>query len=317
MTTEAIEVRALLAQLVGRGRALLGRLGAGAPGARRAVLWYGLYTVVLFVVCLLGTFPHDLVLQRALSAATAGSPVRIEAGRGRLGWSLAYAVDSLRVRLRDGESEPLLLADTLRVAPSRLGLLRGTPYPVGIAATLYGGTFRGTIDPRPDRFAVDATLAGVDLSQYTGLRPWLDGPVRGRIDGSVVLDGGGRGLAAATGSVRLHIAELVLEGTKVRGITVPDLHFDDVHVNGTVKSGRLELGEIVADGRELGLRGEGNVLVREPLAVSPMSLDLTITPTAGAADGLKLAVNMLPGASGEGGARRINVVGTLGRPTVR
>ncbi len=59
------------------------------------------------------------------------------------------------------------------------------------------------------------------------------------------------------------------------------------------------------------------MLLREPLGTSVMSLDLVVAPAAGAPDGLKLAINMLPGTSGEGGARRVGIVGTLARPTVR
>lgn len=316
MTTDAVATRDVAGVAAGVRARLAGIFGA-APGRRRGLLGYAVYTAALFVVCFVATFPHDLVLQQALTAATARSPVRIETGHGSLGWTLAYGLDSLRVRPASGDGEPWLLAEALRIAPSRLGLLRGNPYPVGLDAALYGGTLRGTIDPRPDRFAVDAALSGVDLSRYTGLRSWVEGTVRGRLEGAVTLDGGGRGLAAATGAVRLRIADLVIEGTKVRGITVPDLHFTDVHLNGTVKNGRLEIGEMIGDGRELALRGDGNVLLREPLGASPMSLDLTITPAAGADDGLKLAVNLLPGAKGDGGAKRIAIVGTLGRPSLR
>ena len=131
---------------------------------------------MLFVVCFAATFPHDVVLQRALSGATRNMPIRVETGRGSLGWTLAYGIESLRVRAREGDGEPFLLADALHVAPSRFGLLRGNPYPVGIDAALYGGTLRGTIDPRPASFGVDATLEAVDLSRYTGLRPWVEGP---------------------------------------------------------------------------------------------------------------------------------------------
>jgi type II secretion system protein N len=304
-------------RLTGGARALVAGLGSGVAGRRGPLLWYGLYTCALFVVCFAATFPHDLVLQRALTAATAGMPVRIDAGGGSLGWTLAYGIDSLRVRARNGEGEPFLLAEGLRVAPSRFGLLRGNPYPVGIDAALYGGALRGVVDPRPAHFAVNATLEGVDLARYTGLRPWVDGSIRGRLDGAVALDGGGRGPAAATGTVRLRIAGLTLEGAKIRGITAPDLHFNDVHVNGTVKNGRLEVEEMAADGQEIGLRGEGNVLLREPLASSVLALDLTVTPAAAASDGLKMMINMLPGSSGEGGARRVAVGGTLGRPTTR
>lgn len=288
------------------------------PGRRRALLGYGLYTLALFVVCFLASFPYDLWLQRLLATATSGSPVRIETGGGALGWNLSYAIDSLRVRARaDAERDPWLAAERIRITPSRFGLLSGNPYPVGIEATLYGGRLRGTIDPRPQRLRVDATLAGVDLGRYAGLRSWLEGALRGRLEATLALDGGGRGLPGASGGVGVRIAGLALEGAKVRGIVVPDLHFRDVRLDGTVKSGRFEIEEIAADGQEIGVHGAGNILLREPLGASPMSLDLTLTPAAEASDGLKLAINLLPGAKAEGGARRIMIVGTIDRPAAR
>ncbi len=290
-----------------------GRIG----GNRRSLVAYACYTLLLFGLCFIATFPHDLLLQRALRTATVSSPFRIETGPGSLGWSLSYGIESLRIRGKADDAEPLLLAEGLRFSPSRLGLLFGSPFPLGIGAALYGGSIRATVDPRPASFRVDAELEGLDLSRYTGLRPWVDGIVRGRVEGTVALDGGGRGPAAATGTVALKVPGLALEGAKVRGITVPDLHFGDVHLTGTVKNGRLEISELVADGQELDLRGEGNVLLREPLDTSVLSLDLTITPDGGATDGLKMVVNMLPGSSGDGGARRIALGGTLGRPSVR
>ncbi len=299
----------------GRVRAAVGGWTLRAP--RGPVLLYGLFTAVVFALCLIATFPHELLVNRALRSATGQSAFQIETGTSRLGWTLAYGIDSLRVRLRDGESEPLLLAEAVRFSPSRFGLLFGNPYPLGFGAALYGGTLRGVVDPRPASFRVDATLEGVDLSRYTGARPWLDGRLRGRLEGTVALDGAGRGPAAAGGTVALRIPGLTLESAKIRGITVPDLHFADVHLNGTVKNARLEVSELVADGQEIGLRGEGNVLLRDPIDASVLSLALTITPAAGAPDGLKLAINMIPGSSGEGGARRVSVVGTLGRPMVR
>ena len=121
----------------------------------------------------------------------------------------------------------------------------------------------------------------------------------------------------ATGTVTLRLPGLALDGAKVRGISVPDLHFSDVHLKGAVKNGRLEINEFVANGEEIMVRGNGNVLLRNPLDSSVLSLDLIVTPAAGAPDGLRLAVNLLPGASAEGGARRIGIIGTVGRPIMR
>jgi type II secretion system protein N len=306
----------------GGGTTVIDRLRGGLAGlagnaASGPVLWYAIFTLAVFVIALVATFPHELVVNQALRGATGRSAFLVETGGSRLGWTLGYGIDSLRVRLRDVEGDPLLLAEALELSPSRFGLLRGQPFPLGFAASLYGGTLRGVVDPRPASFAVNAMLEGVDLSRYTGARPWLDGRLRGRLEGTVALDGAGRGPAAAAGTVVVRIPGLTLEGAKIRGITVPDLHFTDVHANGTVKNARLEIDELVADGQEIVLRGDGNVLLRDPLDASVLSLALTITPAAGAPDGLKMMINMIPGTSGEGGARRVSVIGTLGRPTVR
>jgi type II secretion system protein N len=305
----------MLERMIARARGLVGE--GRQTGSRRTVLVYAGFTLVVFAVCFLATFPHDLLLQRALRSATANAPYRVETGPGSLGWTLGYGLESLRVLGRTDEAEPYLFAERLRFAPSRLGLLRGDPFPVGIDAALYGGTMRAVVDPRPGSFQVNGTIEGVDLGRYSGLRPWVEGAVRGRLDAVVALDGAGRGPASANGTVGLKIPGLTLEGVKVRGITVPDLHFGDVHLNGTVKNGRVEVNDLVADGEEASLRGAGNVLLREPLDASVVSLELTVTPAATATDAMKMMVNMLPGGKAENGGRRMNVVGTLGKPSLR
>ena len=297
-----------------RARALAPSAGFG--GNRRTLLAYAAFTVVFFVVCFLATFPHDLMLQRALRSATASTPFRIETGAGSLGWTLAYGLESLRVRGKADDGDPLLLAEALRVAPSRFGLLMGNPFPVGIDAALYGGSLRGVVDPRPGSFRLDATVEGVDLARYPWWRTWFEGAVRGRVDGVVSVTGDARGPAAA-GTVALKIPGLALEGIRVQGYGVPDLHFTDVHLDGTVKNGRLEVSELVGRGQEVDVVGEGNVLLREPIETSVLSLDVTVTPVAGAPKGYDVVVGMLPGTSGAGGARRMNVVGTLGKPKLR
>ncbi len=303
--------------LVHRTRTLVGSLGAGLQRPEPTLLYYGLYTLVLFLVALAATFPHDLLLQRALRRATLGTRVTVASEGGTLGWSLAYGIDALRIRRSDGDGEALLQVEDVDLSPSLLGLLRGSPYPVGVGLSLYGGTLRATIDPRPASFRVAATLADVDLARYTGLRPMVEGAIRGRLQGTLDVDGAGRGPAAAGGTVALSLPGLVLEGVKVNGITVPDLRFGDVHLAGALKNGRLEIGELVALGDELTVRGDGSVLVRTPLPASVLGLDLVVTPTERASDGLRMMVSMLPGSKADGGARRIAVGGTLGRPTVR
>ena len=74
---------------------------------RRSLLSYALYTLARLRhrVCV-ATFPHDLVLQRALQRANTGGAFASRPMAPALGWNLAYGIDSLRVRLRGVEGEP-------------------------------------------------------------------------------------------------------------------------------------------------------------------------------------------------------------------
>jgi type II secretion system protein N len=116
--------------------------------------------------------------------------------------------------------------------------------------------------------------------------------------------------------VALVIAGLAMEAGKIQGITVPDLHFADVRLAGTVKGGRLELSELRAHGQEVGLAGGGNLLLQHPLAATLLNLDLTLTPAAELPDNLRVALNLIPGEPDGSGGRRVRVYGSLAQPRV-
>jgi len=89
-----------------------------------------------------------------------------------------------------------------------------------------------------------------------------------------------------------------------------DLHFNDVHLTGTVKNGRFEISELVADGQEIVVRGEGNVLMRDPSRpASSVSISSSHRPRVHPT--VSSSPSTCSGTSGEGGARRIGIVGTM------
>lgn len=294
--------------------ALRGTLARVVPAGRAPFALYALYTAALFLVFLLATFPHELVVRRLLAEATTG-PVAIDVRGVRLGWTLAYVVDELRVRARDGDpGVPLLDATAVRAAPSLLGLLRGSPYPLGVRAELYGGSLAATVDLRAAAFALRASLRDVDLGRAAGLRRLLEGRVAGRVGADVELHGDARRPTTTSGELALNATGLALEAGKVRGITVPDLHFPELRFAAAIKNGRIELGELQARGDEVSLSGQGNVLLQQPLAASLVNLELTFTPSAQAPESLRLALNLIPGEAGTGGERRMRLFGSLGQP---
>ncbi len=287
------------------------------PNGAVPLVLYGVYTLVLFTIFVAATFPHELVVRRLLAPA-AGAPVAVEVEGVHLGWMLGYTIDELRlVRPGADPSVPLLVAARVGAAPSRLGILHGQPFPVAVHADLYGGTLDGTVDLRPEAYALRATLANVDVARYAGLRLFLEGALHGRIDGSIELAGNAARPTSTSGSVDLRAADLALEGGKVQGITVPDLHFPELRLEGTVKGGRLDLGEVTARGREVSVQGAGNVLLEHPFAASLLNLDFTLTPATDLPDNLRLTFNLIPGDPGPHGERHIHLSGTLAQPRMK
>lgn len=283
-----------------------------APPAGGTILLYGAYTAALFVVFLIATFPHDLLVERLLARALPDGLAADLSGT-RVGWGLAASIADLRVLPRDGQGPPVLALEGLRVAPSLLGIVRGTPYPVGARARLYGGTLEGTLDARPAALDVDARVADLDLGRY----PLADGRLRGRVQGTVVLRGDTDRPATLNGHVTLAVQALAAEGVRVRGILLPDLHFTQVQVAGTVTNGRLEITELRGAGDEISVEGGGTILLRDPLAASLANLQLTVQPAPAAPQAIRLALNLLPGAPDAGGARTVQVAGSLGQPRLR
>lgn len=306
-------VSGTLDRLVPALRAAAERL---APVRRVPMLAYGAYTLVLFLGFLLATFPHELALRRALAGAAAG-PVAIEVRDVRLGWMLAYRIGEVALLRRDDPATPLLVAREVRAAPSLLGLLRGRPYPIAIRADVYGGALAGRIDRRPPGLEVDAELRDLDLERHPGLRGLVDGSLRGRLSGTLALQADVLRPASASGSVELRGAGVALESAQVRGITVPDLHFRDVRLAARMRNGRLDVSELAADGDEVSVRGDGTVVLQSPVAASILGLELRLAPEAGAPEGLRLALNLIPGVPGEGGTRSVRIGGSLAQPLLR
>jgi type II secretion system protein N len=288
-------------------------------GAGRAPLaLYAAFTFVLFLLFFLVTFPHELVVRRMIARAETGR-VAVEVHGIRLGWTLGYTIDELRLLQRGGDpAVPLLSATNVHVSPSLTSLFRGHVYPVKVSGELYGGTLSGSVDPRAEAFAVDTHLAGVDVGRYAGLRLFMEGALRGKIDGELALEGNALKPATTTGHLSLRAAGVALEGGKLRGITLPDLHFPEIRLAGDIKRGRLELGDVIANGDEIAARGEGNVVLQHPLATSVMSLTLAVRPAPQAPDNIRMAVNLLlPGAPAEGGEKTLRLSGSFENPRVQ
>ena len=293
---------------VAAGTSLVGRI---APHGIAPLVLYAVYTLTLFVAFLAATFPHEQILRRTLDAGPA-APVTVEMQGVHLGWTLGYTIDELRLLARGADpSLPLLSTSRLHAAPSLLGLIRGRPFPLTLSADLYGGSLDATLDLDPEAYDVHAKIGALDVGRYASLGLFLDGTLQGHVNGSVELAGNPVKPATTSGQVDLRATDVALEGGKIRGVTIPDLHFPELHLAGTIKAGRVDLSDVNARGREVTLVGTGTILLAQPLAATLLNLDLTITPAPDLPDNLRAAFNLIPGDPTPTGDKKIHLFGTL------
>ncbi len=290
---------------------------AAAPSGTLPFLLYGAYALGLFLIFVAATFPHELALRRALEPA-ATAPVAVEVRGVHLGWTLTYTIDELRLVRRGGDPTlPILSAAHVHAAPSLRGLLRGRPFPLGLRADLYGGTLDGIVDLQPEAFAVRANLANVDVGRYTGLRLFTEGTPHGRVDATIELAGNAARATTTSGRFDVRAVDLALEGADAFGMTGAGVHVPELHVSGAIKGGRLEVAEMSARGREVGVSGTGNVLLAYPLAASLLNLDVTLTPTSDFPEKLRPLLTLIPGEPATDGARHAHLSGTLAQPRLK
>lgn len=281
----------------------------------RTVWLYIVYTAVLFVVFLLATFPHDMVIRRAMSIVGGGD--RIKFTGARFAWHRGYELDGIRI---DGPSDgaaPLVEVSRFWVRPSLGALLRGHPYAAQLQAELYGGRAGGTLDFVGGALAGDLTWNSVDLGRYRTLSALLqEGQIAGRLSGHVDFESRGNNLEAMQGGGDIVIDGAALSGVKVEGFTIPDLAFKQIKMKGTLRSGRLEVTELIANG-DVSVQGSGQVVLRQPLQDSSLNLRATILPTPTTPDGVKAMISLIPRPPGAKPDAPLTVTGTLIRPRIR
>ncbi|MCK6556704.1 type II secretion system protein GspN [Candidatus Binatia bacterium] len=287
----------------------------GALG-NRTVWLYVAYTAVLFVVFLLMTFPHDMIMRRALDVVGGGGD-GIQFTGARFAWHRGYELDGIRIDGPDGASAPLLEVSRFWVRPSLRALLRGNPYAASLQADLYGGRAEGTIDYTAGTLAGDLSWQAVEIGRYRTITALLqEGQVAGRLSGHVDFESRGNSIEAVQAGGDIVIDGAALSGVKVEGFTVPDLALKQVRLKFALRGGRLEVTELVANG-DANVQGSGQVVLRQPIQDSALNLRATILPTATTPEAVKTLISLIPRPPGSKPDAPLTVTGTLIRPRVR
>lgn len=287
----------------------------GALGNR--MLWlYVAYTVVLFAVSLLITFPHELLIRQLLTGVNRGA-VGIEFTGARFAWWNGYELNGLRFGPAADGQTPFLECSHLFVRPALGPLIHGNPYDLLLKAELYGGTAEGEVLLAGNTLLGHLSFKDVNLNRYRTLTALLEeGQLNGRLSGDVAFQAVNGKVNAGPANGELLMDGAALTSAKVNGFTVPDIRLRQTKLKFAAKEGRLDVQEFQATG-DVNVQASGNITLREPIQDSVLNLRGTIEQSVATPDAIKTLIALIPRPAGAKADAPITLTGTLARPRVR
>lgn len=288
----------------------------GRLGGRTTWLYIG-YTSVLFVGCLLYTFPYQQLVDRVLSSVNTG-PVTVDVKAVSFAWFRGWELTGLRLgpAAADGDA-PLIEFSRIWVRPSIKALFRGNPYDVVMSAELYGGTLQGEAGLTEGNIAGVVQLQELKIGRYHTLTSLLDeGQIDGRVSGQLSLEARAGNLNSGQLTGELVVDGAALTAAKVQGFTVPDIHLRQTKLKFIVHGGRLEVQDLNIAG-DVNVQGSGYIVLRDPPQNSVLNLRTTFETTLATPDAIKAAIALIPRPAGAKPDAPVNISGTLGAPKFR
>lgn len=283
----------------------------------RRLFWlYTGYTIIVFLVSLVFTFPHDLLIRRALQNLDRGPlPLRVQSAG--VSPRKGYQLQGLRIGGLDDGQPPLLEFSSLWARPLWSEWFRGNFYAASLGAELYGGHMQGNLIYRDMGLNGAVVWQSVQLGRYRGLQMQLEeGQITGNVQGNLTFELRGAAFQQGQANGELAVEELRVEKARISGWPVPDLHFKQLKSKFRVTPGKVDLTEIAATG-DLLIQGSGSVTLREPYGESLVNLRLTVAPGPQASDTIKAVLALLPKPAGGKPDAPVTVTGTLSHPKIR
>jgi type II secretion system protein N len=286
------------------------------PG--RGALLYGVYTIVLFALFLVGQFPYDVLFRRALSSVDL-QPLALDYETSRFAWFRGYEFRGINLGLGNDRSiPPFFEASSIYLRPGLSGLVRGRVDSVFVNASLYGGDADGSWATDNGLQRVTLQLSDLQIARYRLLSNLLEeGTVGGHLSGAISAEMRRANMREGQVAGELEIADGQMSGVKISGFIMPELNFDTIAAKFAFNGGQLELEEFHADGRELRASGSGQITVRAPLGESVLNLKVLLQPGPEPTDAVKGLLALVPKPKNAKPDTPMTVVGTLAHPRVR
>jgi type II secretion system protein N len=261
---------------------------------------YALFFAVAFLISAYLTFPYerlrDFILTK-IETASKGKPDAMQVEIGELSPSFLTGVALSDVEIRKGTppeapapsadasgeaSGPgALHFDEVTARVSLWSLLMRSPK-VSFKAKVGEGELDGWYEQDSDAQEMEAELDAVDVAKL-GLGSYLGVPLKGRATGTIELS-----LPAeankATGDVQLKIAGLRIGDGKTKvslppmrtGMTLEEIDAGSLDLAIKAANGSAEIERFATDGKDLKIRGEGQIRLATPLRRSRPDVQLQL-----------------------------------------
>jgi len=270
----------------------------------------------LFLVFLLVTFPHEMVLRRLVNHLNRG-PLGLSFGTAGIAPLKGYELGGFRIGGDEEGQTPVLETSKVWIRPQFGELLRGNPYAMSITSELYGGTLEGSVAYKDGGIAGTLEWKDLNIGRYRALTSQLEeGEIAGRLSGNVTFDARGQNFQQGQANGDIELNGAALTKAKINGWPIPDLQLKQTRAKFKVSGGRLDLTDLTSSG-DVSLQGSGQILLKEPVGESSLNLRATITATPQTPDVLKAAIALIPRPQGSKPDAPVTITGTLSRPRLR
>ncbi len=258
--------------------------------------------VALFFVFLAATFPYAEVLSSVLA------PEGLEISARDQAMSFPFGVRMTGVRLTGlGDAHPVVESQDVRLTPSMLSFLTGSPG-VNLKASLYGGVLWLEARRHGNLIAVDFDLENVQPGHYPALRQ-LGASFVGVVSANGRLELSPDDITADHGSITISGSGIAVRA--IRGMT--PVRLGEVHAVAALEHGKLTLRSAHTSGADLMLSGRGVVMLARNLPESAMAIKFELRPSPAARSRLAFLLGLLPHPPGP---TPYLLSGTLGAPTL-
>lgn len=266
----------------------LGRLISRRPPAPSTWL-YPAWTAAWFLLFLLITFPHDLVVRHWTQELEADWGWQVRYGEVRLRPWYGYRLSDARLIAPGKDSEPWVAANEVVLSPSWLALVGQGAFPLGFSGSAYNGEVSGSVDRDG---ALDLEWSGVHLTEYPRLTRLVEGNWSGELSGEIHLTGKGD-LKSLEGRGKVGLKNGALTQGKAQGFTVPDLHFASGDSEFELKAGRLDVRSLKLSGSEIDAELHGQIFLVSAGSTPLVNGTLSLKPIPGAPAGLEPLLMLL------------------------